>query len=379
MKKTVFCIATFLLSAILISSASGSAFTLMTYNVKGNGVADWSTNAAQVKAIGRQLMYLQPDIVTFNEIPHTNMWQMPNWVVAFLPGYNWATNSIGDGYIQSCILSRYPIRSSTSRLHGSSLTPYGYSGSGFTRDLFEAVISVTNFPQPLHVFVVHLKATSSSAQDDANKRAAEASAVSNYFARVFLQSANGLHPYVLDGDMNEDIFRPGGNYTSGQPIQRLVSSLTGLQLTTPTNPYTASDMTISIQTSLSARFDYILPCTLLFSNIQSSQVFRTDLLSPLPPNLFSYDDTTASDHLPVVMVFNNPYTQPFRLTSITRTNPSVALQWESVPGQIYNLENSSDLDNWLPLATNLFSSGYNFTYSTNLTSDAKYFRVYITP
>jgi len=47
--------------------STNSGLTLMTYNVKGNGVADWSTNAAQVQAIGREIVYLNPDIITFNE------------------------------------------------------------------------------------------------------------------------------------------------------------------------------------------------------------------------------------------------------------------------------------------------------------------------
>src|SRR5439155_4036767 len=87
------------------------AFSLLTYNVKGNGSSDWSTNAPQVQAIGRQLMHLNPDIITFNEIPYTNAWQMTNWVAAFLPGYFLATNSVGDGFIRSVIASRFPILS----------------------------------------------------------------------------------------------------------------------------------------------------------------------------------------------------------------------------------------------------------------------------
>ena len=127
--------------------------------------------------------------------------------------------------------------------------------------------------------------------------------------------------------MNEDILRPPPS--NPQSIQRLVSVPTGLQLTTAVNPYTDSELTISIRDGLTSRYDYILPCAMLFSNIVSSQVFRTDLLSPLPPNLFSYDDNTASDHLPVFMVFGNPFNSPFRLLAIGRTNQIVSLQWES--------------------------------------------------
>ena len=249
---------------------------------------------------------------------------MADFVTAFCPGYYLVTNSMGDGYIHSAILSRYPIISSTSWLHGSDLTPYGYTGSGFTRDLFEAQISIPGFSQPLHVFTAHLK--SSTDADSSAKRAAEAGAVSNFFATVYLP-ANGQQPYVLSGDMNEDILRPSPSNL--QPIQSLVSAPTGLQLTTAVNPFTDSELTISIRDGLTKRYDYILPCMALFTNIVSSQVFRTDLLTPLPPNLFSYDDNTASDHLPVFMVFANPFNPPFRLLAIGRTNQIVSLQWES--------------------------------------------------
>jgi hypothetical protein len=55
------------------------------------------------------------------------------------------------------------------------------------------------------VFTVHLKSATDA--DSSAKRAAEAGAVSNFFATVYLP-ANGQQPYVLSGDMNEDILRP---------------------------------------------------------------------------------------------------------------------------------------------------------------------------
>jgi endonuclease/exonuclease/phosphatase family metal-dependent hydrolase len=356
--------------------ASTPAFSYLTYNANGNGLTNWSTNTQHVLAIGRQVQYLNPDIITFQEIPVTNNCtaQMADFVTAFRPGYYLATNSMDDGYIHSAILSRYPIISSISRLHGSDLTPYGYTGSGFTRDLFEAQISVPGFPQPLHVFTVHLK--SSTDADSSAKRAAEAGAVSNFFATVYLPTS-GQQPYVLSGDMNEDILRPSPSNL--QPIQSLVSTPTGLQLTTAVNPYTDSELTISIRDGLTKRYDYILPCAMLSSNIVSSQVFRTDLLSPLPPNLFSYDDNTASDHLPVFMVFGNPFGTPFRLLSIGRTNQIVSLQWESVSNRSYQIEVSSNLAAWTPLATNLTATGANFTFTTNVPDSVKFFRVYRAP
>jgi endonuclease/exonuclease/phosphatase family metal-dependent hydrolase len=364
--------------ALSVWRASAPAFSYLTYNVHGNGLTNWSTNMWHVQAIGRQMQYLDPDIITFNEIPVTNNCtaQMADFVTAWRPGYYLVTNSADDGFIHSVILSRFPIISSTSRLHGSDLAPYGYTGSGFTRDLFEAQISVPGLSQPLHVFAVHLK--SGQDADSAAKRSAEAGAVSNFFATVYLP-ANGGQPCVLSGDMNEDIVRqPASN---PQSIQRLVGAPTGLHLATAVNPFTDSELTWSIQDTggLTRRYDYILPCAMLSSNIVSSQVFRTDLLAPLPPNLYGNDDTTASDHLPVLMVFGDPFNVPFRLLAIGVTNQIVSLQWESAGNRQYNVETSSNLTAWTPLATNLTATGDNFTFSTNAPDDMKFFRVYRAP
>ena len=128
--------------------------------------------------------------------------------------------------------------------------------------------------------------------------------------------------------MNEDIVRqPASN---PQSIQRLVGAPTGLHLATAVNPFTGSELTWSIQDTggLTRRYDYILPCAML-SRTLSAASFRTDLLAPLPPNLYGNDDTTASDHLPVLMVFGNPFNVPFRLLAIGVTNQIVSLQWES--------------------------------------------------
>ncbi|MCX6896703.1 MAG: hypothetical protein NTZ16_14675 [Verrucomicrobia bacterium] len=74
------------------------------------------------------------------------------------------------------------------------------------------------------------------------------------------------------------------------------------------NPFSGSINTWTIQSPPpSERIDYIMPCGELFTNISSMEVFRTDLLSPMPPGLFTNDSATASDHLPVLMLFNNPY------------------------------------------------------------------------
>ena len=173
----------------------------------------------------------------------------------------------------------------------------------------------------------------------------------------------------------------GSVNTTSNPgsIQRLTSAPTGLQLPTPLNPVTLSERTFSIQATLTKRYDYILPCGLLFSNIAGSEVFRTDLLTNPPPPLLTGDDITASDHLPVVMVFANPYDKPFQLLDLVRSNDSVSLSWRSIPGQIYGVEISSNLLAWTPLASNLLATGSVFTFDTNAADATLFFRVRRSP
>jgi endonuclease/exonuclease/phosphatase family metal-dependent hydrolase len=346
--------------------------SVLTWNVAGNGVADWSTNAAQVQAIGRHLTSLQPDIVTFQEIPLTNTWQMPNWVRAFLPGYVLATNSGTDGYIRSVIASRYPITRSTKWLDGVLLTPFGDTNR-FTRDLFEAQIAVPGFNLPLHVFTTHLKSSTDSAS--VIRRAAEASAISNYFVTGFL-TTNAARPYLLTGDLNEDILRPPAG--SRQPIQRLTNAPTGLRLTTPRNA-TNDDRTFSARSSFTRRYDYLLPGGLLYSNLVTNLVFRSDTTTPLPAGWTAGETGVASDHTPVLAVFKNPFNTPFRLLSVSVSNSVASLRWEAAAGRQYRVESSSNLVAWTSLATNLVATGSVFTFRTNLGAAASYFRIYRVP
>ena len=362
----------------LVAAGTNSSLTLMTYNVKGNGVADWSTNAVQVLAIGRQIQFLKPDVITFNEIPRTNVWQMANWVTAFMPGYYLATNSGNDGFINCVIASRHPINRSKSWLDGANLNPFGYTNTSssaadnFTRDFFEAEINVPNWSLPLHVFTTHLKSSSGGYTEAAAKRAAEAAAITNFLATNFFV-LYPAHPFTLSGDMNE-------SDTNTLALQRLISAPTSLRLTNPTNPISGSINTYTIQGSLSERIDFIFPGALLASNITASQVFRTDLLTNFPSNLFSNDDKVASDHLPVLMTFANPFNMPYKFTSVTRTNQSVTLKWESATNRFYAVEASTNLLQWTALASNLFATGTNYTFATNNVSEPlKFFRIYRVP
>ena len=349
-------------------------FSIVTYNTHGNGITNWTTNSLQVQAIARQLQYLNPDIITLNEIPNAYSYEMTNFVTAFFPGYSLARNSGTDNFIRSVILSRYPITRSTSWLDGAQLEPWGYTNANFTRDLFEAQITVPNFAQPLHVFVTHLKSSAGGYTTAAAKRAAEAAAITNFFA-TNLFVLYPLHPYLLAGDMNDADTNAGTNTLM---IERLTSPPTGLQLTNPTNPFTGKINTYSIQTSSTnptERIDYIFPGGVLTSNVISSQVFRSDKLTSPPAPLLTTDDVTASDHLPVMMTFANPYTRRVHVSSLAWNEPALTVQWNSVFGGTYRVETSTNLTAWTVLATGLTATNASYTYTTNITGNPRFFRI----
>jgi len=294
-------------------------FSLLTYNVGGNDATDWSTKSLQVQAIARLLQFLNPDIITLQEIPYDLSYEMMNCVNVFLPGYAFARNSGTDGAIPSLIASRFSVARSTSWLDVIDLRGFGYSNvndslDNFTRDLFEAEIAAPGVVQPLRVFTTHLKATSgTTCVDAAAKRAAEVAAITNFLA-TNLFSLYPNHPYVLAGDMNE-------SDTDSLAIRYFISAPTSFLLTNPINPMSGSLNTFSIRASLSSRLDYVFPGGLLVSNIAATQVFRTDLLnSPLLP-LLPTDSATASDHLPVLMLFNNPQRQAFQVVVHSSIEP----------------------------------------------------------
>ena len=69
----------------------------------GNGARNWSTNTAHLQAIGRQIRFLDPDILTFQEVPwvtNNGTAQMTYFVTVFRPGFYLATNSADDGFIR---------------------------------------------------------------------------------------------------------------------------------------------------------------------------------------------------------------------------------------------------------------------------------------
>ena len=83
----------------------------------------------------------------------------------------------------------------------------------------------------------------------------------------------------------------------------------------------------------------------------------------------------ASDHLPVLIVFNNPFTYPFSVTSIQASNNSLSIIWESVPGQSYRVEASSTFASWEPVADHLLATNSILTWTSNLSGSPIFFRV----
>lgn len=355
---------------LFTGEASPGSVSVLCYNILGHSATNWSLNLPQVQAIGRQLSYLQPDILGLQEIPETYYTEMTNFIAAYLPGYHLVIGVRTDGGERSGVVTRFPIMRFQSWLARSDLAAFGYNGV-FTRDLFEAQISVPGFAQPLHFFTTHLKAHPD--EDSSVRRAAEARAISNFFVKAFL-TTNALRPYVLVGDMNEDINRPR-TYEQGA-IQTLTGEPTGLRLTTPRNPVTNDERTWSIQNaSLTIRFDYILPGELLYTNALGSQVFRSDRVSPLTPPLQFSDSATASDHLPIQMVFSNPYDAPYFIRSFSINNSLATIRWQSVPGGRYRVESSVNLIDWVTVVPNVLAQGGEQDTIVNVTSMQRFFRI----
>ncbi len=290
-----------------------NAFTLMTYNVKGNFSANWDINHPQVQALGRQLTYLQPDVITFNEIPNGSNATLNAIIANYLPGYvSTQTDAATDGGIRSAIVSRWPIIASNSFFHNLDLTPWGASGQTFTRDLYVARIQVPGMSRPLNVATTHLKANGSPQVDACIRRAAEANVVSNFFYNF--KQTNTTDYYLVTGDWNQTFGVVSPCDVTNKPIESITASnATGLFLTTPVDPNSpgasTNYYTHDIQGTFNDRYDYIVPCGTLFTNISSSKIFRTSTLPSLTgTGLNANDDATTSDHLPVLMSFNNPET-----------------------------------------------------------------------
>ena len=57
------------------------------------------------------------------------------------------------------------------------------------------------------------------------------------------------------------------------------------------------------------------------------------------------------------------------------TNQIVSLKWETTSNRQYHLDVSSNLAAWTPWVTNLAATGADFTFTTNVPGEMKFFRV----
>lgn len=330
--------------------------TVMTWNLHGNGAADWGTNVAQVQAIGRILQHLQPDVVAFQEVPWEFRTRMPSIVRSYLPGYSVVVSPGTDFFLTTAIASRHTIQSFQSHLDNADLNPFGFHGR-FTRDLFEAQIRVPNWPDPLHVFATHLRAGSTGT--DPAQRAAEASAVSNHLARSFLPMWGG-RPWLVCGDLNQDVHPANAPSPNLRPVERLVNPALGTRLLSPTNSVAAfRDSTWSAIAGLSRRFDYVIPGSLLGSHVLGGSTFYSVSVGNTVPGITRSTSAEASDHLPVLVRFADPDRLPL-VARISRSGSDrIQLDWDPVPQPFrYRVERSRDLGLWEVLEPSLLTNRF---------------------
>lgn len=335
-----------LILLLLLGLWSGNAragLRVLTWNLGGNGLTNWSVDMPQVQAVGRILRHLQPDVVALQELPNENRGyaNLGAFAQTYLPGFTNFYSSGTDGILRSGFLSRYPVRRFQSHLDGVPLIDVGSSGR-FTRDLFEAEVEVPGFPTPVHVFTAHLKAGSDT--NSIAVRAAEASAISNHLVRVLPALFPG-RPFILMGDFNEDVSRPRD--VARNPIPRLTNAATTLVMLNATNPVTQRSETWSSRFSLNTRLDYILASGGLAATASSATVMRADRVNPLPEGMLRDDNATASDHLPVMAIFGPVTPILFRITKFSEEAGVVSLNWEADSGIGYRVEKSTDLRNWI--------------------------------
>ena len=88
---------------------------------------------------------------------------------------------------------------------------------------------------------------------------------------------------------------------------------------------------------------------------------------------------TASDHLPVIMSFYNPYDTNFAFTSITPSNQFVNLTWQTTTGRTYRVETSTNLLSWTATSSNLTALNTNLSWSASRNSARQFFRIYRLP
>lgn len=164
-------------------------------------------------------------------------------------------------------------------------------------------------------------------------------------------------------------------------MARIINAATGLQLTTPRNPFNGDERTHSSRNpNPSIRLDYILPSPILATNISASAIFRTDYLHPTPPGLESNDTQVASDHLPVWTIFDNPYREPIYLAaSLHVTTDQAIVSWNALPGAKYVVRGSYNLNSWFTVSPVITATNSSCTWTGALTAGNMFFQIQTVP
>ncbi len=67
------------------------------------------------------------------------------------------------------------------------------------------------------------------------------------------------------------------------------------------------------------------------------------------------------------------------LSAIVQTNNNVQLQWAAIPGRIYQVESSANMESWTPVSAWLRAVVSPMSYTTTNAANARWFRVEVRP
>jgi len=315
--------------ALMLCAASSDAqltVRVLDYNIHRDVGGGANSDTAAQPALAKIVNFLRPDVWTINELGGTsgsfNQAAARSDLIRFIEedltifgadpreGFNFFVYvaSLTDGFISNAIVSRYPLLMAQTFSDG---------GAQF-RPLRGMAFALADLPgeTDLGVFTMHLKALNGTT--DAERRQEEAT-VNAGNVRRWLES-NPTAGAVVTGDFNEsEDAGDNDNWASGSIGGTLPSGQEYRPITTLKSPGLFDAAPVSIRgdsdtisaTNPVARFDYVLyePNHL---HLTGGQVFDTrqytaaQLAALNAANGTSFvaaDSATASDHLPVLAVF----------------------------------------------------------------------------
>jgi endonuclease/exonuclease/phosphatase family metal-dependent hydrolase len=316
---------------------------VLTYNIHRDiGASD--SNISSQPALAKVVNYLNPDIWTINELGGNDVAFNPTIAHAALVtfihdrltifGANPQENvnyfiyigTIDDGYIAQAIVSRYSF---------ASTHTYSDAGNGFgaLRGLVRASVNVPGATR-LDVFTAHLKALSTTT--DAEKRQTEADVDSANVATWML--THSTDSIVVTGDWNETEDAGEETNWSGHAIGDLlpnpnepyqpIAAMHSAGLIDPSPQSIAGNHDTIDSVSPDARFDYTMYARMSFTygQIFDTRQYTSAQLAALNAangtNFVAIDSANASDHLPILSVFQVGGTPPPAVLSGERRKQS---------------------------------------------------------